>query len=97
MVVRKYWKRKRGTREKVSENLDVEKLRAGSPKVNGEPRGSTNPGLVGSGIGTWRKAKSLSGGRLEKAARKVAGAKTAQELQKRMAKLGMQPIAAADV
>ena len=59
-----------------------------SSKVNEEPRDSTNSGLIGSWIGTWRRAKSLSGSRLEKAARMVVDAKTAQELHKRMARLG---------
>ena len=68
-----------------------------SPEVKEEPRGSTNPGLVGSRVGTWRKAKCLSGGELENTARLVADEKAAQELQKRETRLGMQPIAAGDV
>jgi len=46
-----------------------------SPKVNEEPRDSTNPGLVGSEVGTWGKAKWLSGGKLEKCAKAHGGRK----------------------
>ena len=65
--------------------------------MNSEPRGSTNPGLVGSEVGTRIKAKWLSGGELEDTARLVANGKAAQELQKGEVSLGCRPIAAGDV
>src|SRR5882724_3237540 len=73
------------------------KIGVWSPKVKGEAKGSTNPRLVGAGVGTERKAKWLSGGKLENAAWIVANAEAVPELQKRLARLGMQPIAAGDV
>jgi hypothetical protein len=74
MVVRKYWKRKRGAEAKVRVNAMEKEMGVWSPEVKEDPRGSTNPGLVGSPVGTGRKAKWFSTGKLEDTARKVADA-----------------------
>ena len=73
------------------------KIGVWSPKVKGKPRGSTNPRLAWSGVGTGRNCKWLSGGKLENTAWIVANAKAVPELQKRLARLGIQSIAAGDV
>ena len=65
--------------------------------MKGEPRGSTNPGLVGLGVGTWRKAKWLSDRKLENAGRIMTAALAVQGLQERVASLEMEPNAATDV
>ena len=65
--------------------------------MKGKPRGSTNPGLVGLGIGTRRKAKWLSGRKLENGGRIVMAALAVQGLQERVASLEIEPNAVTDV
>jgi len=67
MVVRKYWKRKGGAEEKVRVGAMEKEMGVWSPEGKEEPRGSTNPGLLESPIGSWRKAKWFSGSKLEEA------------------------------
>ena len=68
-----------------------------SPKSERRTESSTNPGLVGLGVGIWRKAKWLSGRKLENAGRIMTAALAEQGLQERVASLEMEPNAATDV